>query len=160
MKPTDPRNPVGYRWIMQHVGHRGDDCLIWPYACCTPGYGVFMFETKRRLAHRFMCELTHGAPPSPKSHAAHSCGNRRCVNPRHINWKSQSDNQFDRRTHGTNLKTRTKLNRRQAMQIRELKGTETSIQTAARYGVTESNVRQIQQGKTWRADRKMRWFGD
>lgn len=145
----DPRIPVGYNWIMQQVGHHGDDCLIWPYSCCTPGYGMFMFETKRRLAHRFMCEKTHGAAPGDDYHAAHSCGNRRCVNPKHLSWKTRRDNQLDKRTHGTNNKTRTKINATQADQIRKLRGFETSIQTAARYGVTESNVRLIQDGKTW-----------
>lgn len=149
MKPTDPRNPIGYRWIMQQVGHQGDDCLIWPFSCCTPGYGNFMFESKRRLAHRFMCEQTHGPAPDSSYHAAHSCGNRRCVNPKHLSWKSQAENQLDRRRHGTNNKTRMKITALQADQIRKLKGIETSVETAARYGVTESNIRLIQDGKTW-----------
>lgn len=148
MKPTDPRIPAGYNWLVQQVGHQGDDCLLWPFSCCTPGYGMFMYEKVKRLAHRFMCELAHG--PAPENHhAAHSCGNRRCVNPNHLSWKTQRDNQLDRRTHGTNNKTRTKINAVQADQIRKLKGIETSVQTAARYGVTESNVRLIQDGKTW-----------
>lgn len=133
---------------MQQVGHQGDDCLLWPYSCCTPGYGMFMFEKVRRLAHRFMCELAHGEPPEGHQ-AAHSCGNRRCVNPHHLSWKTGAHNQLDRRKHGTNNKTRTKINATQADQIRKLRGLETSIQTAARYGVTESNVRLIQDGKTW-----------
>lgn len=149
MKPTDPRNPLGHRFLMAHVGYQGDDCLIYPYSCCTAGYGVFQFELKKQLAHRFMCEQKRGAPPAPEFHAAHSCGNRRCVNPNHLNWKTQTDNQLDRRKHGTNNKTRTKITALQADQIRGLKGIETSVQTAARYGVTESNVRQIQEGKIW-----------
>jgi hypothetical protein len=149
MKPTDRKNPIGYRWIMQQIDHQGDQCLIWPFSCCTPGYGMFMFETKRRLAHRFMCEQKYGPAPDDSYHAAHSCGNRRCVNPGHLSWKTQSDNQLDRRTHGTNNKTRRKITQMQADQIRALKGIETGIETAARYGITESNVRQIQDGKTW-----------
>lgn len=146
---TDPRIPTGYNWLVQQIGHVGDECLIWPFACCTPGYGTFQYQKKKHLSHRWMCEQTKGPAPDESSHAAHSCGNRRCVNHNHLNWKSQSDNQLDRREHGTNNKTRTKLTAVQADQIRKLKGFETSIQTAARYGVTESNVRLIQDGKTW-----------
>lgn len=145
---ADPRIPTGYNWLVQRVGHAGDDCVIWPFACCTPGYGTFQYQKKKHMAHRWICEQTHGPAPE-NQHAAHSCGNRRCVNPRHIGWKTQSDNQLDRRRHGTNNKTRMKITATQADQIRKLKGIETSIQTAARYGVTESNVRLIQDGKTW-----------
>jgi len=152
LKPTDRRNPLGYRFIMANLDHQGDDCLIYPYACCTPGYGVFQYKKIRRLAHRFMCEQRNGPPPAPNFHAAHSCGNRRCVNPGHVSWKTQSDNQLDRRIHGTHNKTRRKITRMQADQVLSLKGLETAIETAARYGITESNVRLIQEGKTWRRD--------
>lgn len=140
---------------MQQVGHRGDDCLLWPFSCCTPGYGAFMFEKKMHLAHRFMCEQTHGPAPGDGYHAAHSCGNRRCVNPGHISWKTRRENQLDRRTHGTNNKTRRKITQRQADQIKALKGLETGVETAARYGITESNVRLIQDGKTWTGTGKL-----
>lgn len=57
--------------------------------------------------------------------------------------------------HGTQNKTRRKITQMQADQIRSLKGMETAIDTAARYGVTESNVRQIQDGKIWVKTGKM-----
>lgn len=151
--------PVGYNFAMAHVGHEGDECVIWPYSCCTPGYGTFSYQHTRHLAHRFMCEQTHGAPPTARHQAAHSCGNRRCINPRHIRWKTPSDNQKERRVHGTHThKNSRRLTQRQADQIRALKGVETSVETAARYGVTESNVRLIQDGQTWKDDRKIHYF--
>ena len=153
--------PKGYRWIVEHVNHEGEDCLLWPFSCCTPGYGTFMFEEKTYLAHRWMCQQVYGDPPYKTYHAAHSCGNRRCVNPTHLSWKTQSDNQLDRREHGTHNKTRRKITEKQAQQIRSLKGIETGIETAAKYGVTESNVRQIQDGKTWANRGKMHiWTPD
>lgn len=154
MKPTDPRNPLGYRFLMAHVDHQGDDCLIYPYACCTPGYGISSYQKKRHLAHRFICEQKNGPPPEGHL-AAHSCGNRRCVNPKHLSWKTHAGNQLDRREHGTNSKRQAKLTLRQAMQIRALKGLESAPETAAKYSITESNVRLIQEGKTWRDDRKI-----
>lgn len=147
-----------HAYLVANAGHQSDDCLIWPFCVCTPGYGQFQHEKVRYLAHRFMCELANGPPPTEAHHAAHSCGNRRCVNPKHLSWKTPTDNQLDRRLHGTNNKTQRKITRAQAYQIRALKGFETSVETAARYGVTESNVRLIQDGKTWAPNPKVRDF--
>lgn len=154
MTMDDRRIPAGYNWLMQHVGHIGDECVIWPFACCTPGYGLFQYEKKRYLAHRFMCELKNGAPPEDHL-AAHSCGNRRCINPNHLSWKTHTDNQLDRRAQGTASNRWSKLTLTQARQIRALKGMETAPETAAKYSITESNVRMIQDGKTWMEDRKI-----
>ncbi len=145
----------GLKFVMDHVGYRGRECVIWPFTCCTPGYGIFMAHKKMHLAHRYMCHLIHGNPPTSEHHAAHACGNRRCVNPGHLSWKTQSENQLDRREHGTTKKTATKLTRQQANQIWQLRGQETSVVTAAKYGITESNVRQIQNGTIWNPNRKI-----
>jgi len=157
-------NGTGRRWLEAHVGYRGADCLIWPYSCCTPGYGQLAVtiggKMRHTMAHRFMCELVHG--PAPEGHeAAHSCGNRRCCNPAHLSWKTVSGNQYDRTRHGTHNTwgRRGKLKPIQIEQIRQLKGVEKSIETAAKYGITESNVRLIQAGKTWQP-RKLRDWTD
>ena len=148
--PSHSSYAKGYHWIVQKIGYEGDDCIIWPFSCCTPGYGHFQYQKKRTLAHRFMCEQKNG--PAPDGYlAAHSCGNRRCVNPNHLSWKDHSGNQLDRTTHGNRAMRRNKLTPNQIRQIRGLKGIETSVQTAAKYGVTESNIRLIQDGKTWQA---------
>lgn len=140
-----------HRWLLGHVNHRGEDCLTWPFSLATPGYGQLMVRRKLWMAHRLMCILAHGEPPTSKHHAAHSCGNRSCVNPNHIGWKTASSNQIDRRKHGTkSVGWKGKLTPKQVLEIRLLKGRETSVQTAKRYGVTESNVRLVQSGIAWK----------
>jgi hypothetical protein len=147
--------PVGYNWIMANVDHDGDECLLWPFKVSTPGYGQFNYQYVHYLAHRYMCRLVHGEPPMPSHHAAHSCGNRRCCNPRHLSWKSPRDNQLDRKKHGTTVKAQSKITLMQANQIKALKGIEGSVSIAARYGITESNVRLIHEGKIWKEVRKI-----
>lgn len=94
----------GIKWLRAHVDYAGDDCLVWPYfRDPREGYGTMGHEGKVWKAHRLMCVLAHGEPPTPKHQAAHSCGNGRggCVNPRHLRWTTPRGNAQDRSKHGT-----------------------------------------------------------
>ncbi len=90
----------GYLFLKKLVGHQGSDCVLWPYHTQRDGYGNFGYHNKVYRAHRFMCELTHGAAPL-KHEASHSCGVALCVNPKHLSWKTRSQNELDKRKHGT-----------------------------------------------------------
>jgi hypothetical protein len=148
-------------WILARVDYAGDDCQIWPFTLTSAGYGIFGYLSKIYKAHRYMCELVHGKQPTPTHQAAHECGDTRCVNPRHLSWKTASENQHDRKRHGTQIVRRRKLTAEQADEIRALYLKEDPRLTASRYGVTEANVRLIQYGKTWRVDRpKQRVLSD
>ena len=97
--PSPHRGKGGnYQWIKDHVGHADDKCLIWPFSYRWNGYGQVGLNGKVRYPHRIMCELAHGEPPSRKHVAAHSCHNGRggCVNPRHLSWKTASENILER----------------------------------------------------------------
>lgn len=140
-------------WVRAHLDFPHKDwCLIWPFARSDTGYAIF--GAPPRKVHRLMCEYRHGPAPTPEHHAAHSCdrGHDGCVNPWHLDWKTASDNQYDRHKDGVQ-RPRWKLTPEQAKEIRELKGLEHTKDTAARYGIRESNVRLIQSGKTWKKDR-------
>lgn len=141
-------------FLREHVAYTGDDCVLWPFYCNpVNGYGHFCAGGKSLGIHRVMCELAHGPRPTPKHHAAHSCHQRACINPRHLSWKTLSENMLDRRANGTENKAwwgqKGKLSPGQAAAILDLKGKETQAKTAARFDITESNVRKIQTGKTW-----------
>lgn len=144
------RNPGGrtgqgkaYLWLVSQRDHSTDECLPWPFSKHSDGYGNFGYMGKMKYAHRFMCEMVNGAPPTSEHQAAHACGNRICVNPRHLSWKTRSGNQLDRRKHGTHMGSKgpyTKLTPAQIADIRQSKGRETQLQTAARYGVTRGCI--------------------
>lgn len=140
-------------FIRAHADYQGDDCVMWPFARMPNGYGHFGFESTMYYSHRYMCQLTHGEPPTPKHHAAHSCHRRACINPRHLDWKTLSQNMLDKRDNGTvNVAwwgRKGKLTAVQAAEILSLKGRDTQRRIAARFGITESNVRNIHTGKTW-----------
>jgi hypothetical protein len=48
-------------------------------------------------AHRLMCFSLHGPPPPDKPHARHICSNKggRCINPYHVVWSNQQENNDD-----------------------------------------------------------------
>lgn len=134
-----------YQWVLAHQNYAGDDCLPWPFAKNWDGYGMFGYLGKQRKSARFMCELVNGPPPTPKHQAAHSCGNgnKGCMNPRHLSWKTASENQLDRRLHGTSKKSgnpRRRLTIPQIEEVRRLKGVVSQLDLARRFSVTRSVI--------------------
>lgn len=132
----------GYLWLRAHMNYAGDNCLIWPYSRLKiEGYGYLGHNGEIYRAHRLMCIMVHGEPPSPKHHAAHNCGNGHlgCVNPLHLEWKTVSENQKDRRRHGSYLGgigSRTRLSEFQISEIRRLsKAGMTQHALAAKFNV-------------------------
>lgn len=92
------------KWIEDHKDYPHDYCLIWPFAR-EGRVGRGMMGTgngKGTWAHRVMCETVHGPAPIDRPQAAHSCGNgdQGCVNPRHLYWATNSQNQLERYRHG------------------------------------------------------------
>lgn len=97
---THPSKGCGttVKWLFDNANYKGDDCLIWPFSRASDGRGNFGLDGKMHRAHRFMCILVNGPPPTDKHHAAHSCGRGAdaCVHPEHLSWKTQSENELDK----------------------------------------------------------------
>lgn len=132
-----------FQWLKDHVGYAGDDCLVWPFSRDgRVGRGRLGHEGKGWWAHRLMCVLAHGEPPTPKHQAAHECGKGHygCVNPRHLHWKTNAQNQIDRRRNGNMLRNphgnKGGLSPDQVATIVSLKGNKTQMQIAAQFGVS------------------------
>lgn len=141
-------------WLRAHVDHPGDECLRWPFSTHPTGYGSLGYMGEILYAHRFMCELVNGPAPSPVHEAAHLCGNGKegCVHPRHLLWKTATQNALDSRGHGTQARNRWgpkgKITRRQVAEIWALKGRETQAVIGAKYDISPSTVRDIYLGRT------------
>lgn len=143
----------GMTFLRSLVGTADTECIRWPmFIDERTGYG--RLGTARLtggrtigFAHRVMCELAHGKPPTPRYEAAHECDNRGCVNPKHLVWKTRSDNQLDRRRNGTSVTTRTgsrgKLRAHEKERIIALKGTKTIFELADEYGVHYQTISRL-----------------
>lgn len=129
-----------------------DECLLFPFSVGSHGYGQLNDGSRRpSLAHRYVCLKFHGLPVRSAMHAAHSCGNKICVNPRHIRWASRSENEGDKRRHGRdNAGQRhgmSKLTADEVVAIRNAPGFQKDI--AERFGISRQHVSDIKGGRRW-----------
>lgn len=95
---TDPLfwNRVRVDWISPIV--RGDHCWLWTGRTTEDGYGLVK---RRRLsrsplrANRYAWELAHRRQMRRDMVAMHICDNPTCVNPNHIEQRTQRSNMID-----------------------------------------------------------------
>jgi hypothetical protein len=135
-----------------------DRCVPWPFAKTGQGYGLMWRNGKKAMAHRYVCELQHGAPPSNKHDAAHTCGkgHEGCVNPHHLVWKTRAENMADKIAHGTHSRgeqhPQAKLTEKAVLHIRKAVAARTSTQAdlARRYGVHPQYIHCIVSRRSWR----------
>lgn len=143
------------KWLEEHVGFGGDECLRWPYGCGDDGYGRVAQDGSWPRASRIMCIMAHGEPPSPTHHACHSCGkgHEACVNPRHLYWGTPIENAADRVRHGTHLKgedcASAKLTVDQVREIRRLSLSLPQREVADRFGISKQRVSKIVRREQW-----------
>jgi len=150
---TSPGVPLQY--LQEHVDYDGDDCVPWPFAKFSDGYGAVTFRGQQTTANNVMCTLAHGEPPTPLYESAHSCGrgHEGCVSPRHLRWATRSENHADKVAHGTHSRgeraSGVVLSVEQVHAIRSLKGRVRQKILSAQYGVTIATVSAIQCRKIW-----------
>lgn len=161
---TTKGNGKTIQWLRDHVDYNADYCLVWPFNRNPNGYGQLGYLGKSGYAHRMMCEMAHGPAPNPDYEAAHSCGNGHmgCASPKHLSWKTKSENRMDCREHGTNGRhndgSKGRLTDEQVQGIRDLKGKKTQAEIAGIFGVSEPTVRDIFLGRSHKGPSKIKHY--
>ena len=156
MANTTPRARPGelLRWITALLAEPPTDACQtgWPYSRNTNGYPVVTWQGKRRLAHHVVLELT-GRPRPANRDARHLCGNGHlgCLNRRHLEWGTTTQNMADRVTHGTSNRGErcgsVKLTEADVRAIRA--STEPQSVIAGRYGVHQVTISLIKRRVNW-----------
>jgi hypothetical protein len=153
-----------YNWILAHRDYPHENwCLMWPFFRDKHGRGV-IHQDGEHYAHRLMCKLVKGEPPTPEHGTAHSCGagHLGCINPHHLSWKTQAENLGDCAAHGTQPKNRVgscgHFSRHEVEQIRRLLETHTHLAIAQMYRVTESTISDIARGRYYAREPKLNFW--
>ncbi len=136
-------------------------CILWPFGTARAGYGL-IYDARRQTmvyVHRVVCLHFHGHPADGRNEVAHACGNRPCVNPRHLRWASQVENAADKVLHGTNQRPdvrgernhNAKLTAESVVAIKQaLARGVPQTELARTYDVARQSISQVATGKTWR----------
>lgn len=77
----------------------------------------YVYGRKTDRVHRFAWIAANKRMPTKKMHIAHTCGNGLCFNPEHLVEKTATENQRDKREHGTNKGRQGKLTAEQKEQV-------------------------------------------
>lgn len=100
--PGSARDGAGMFWLRLFADYKGDKCLLFPFRTASKPRGSVSYNFRHMPAHRAMCLHVHKLPKDEsKTMALHKCGNGHlgCVNPNHLYWGDQSDNNADARRH-------------------------------------------------------------
>ena len=85
-----PHHVVARFWASVDFDN-SEECWPWGKNKNYDGYGIFYFDRKHWMAHRFSFEIVNGPVPLNLT-IDHECRNRLCVNPKHLRLATNKKN--------------------------------------------------------------------
>lgn len=156
VNPEPMSSPAGAptAFLRTTLSTRKHVCIEWPFSLRPDGYGCINYKGRTTAPHRLMCMWAHGPKPRVRMEVAHSCGNRRCVNPSHLRWATREENQAERAIHGTsNRGERQWMSKLTPDSVREARRLAaegfSSYQICSRFNVHSRTVRDAITRRTW-----------
>lgn len=145
------RHGEGMAFLEGILAAETDDCILWPFGS-SRGYGVTYIAPKNVFAHRYVCERKHGGAPFTEAQAAHICGQRKCVNWRHLRWATAKENTHDKYIHGTMpMGEHVGLSKLDAEKVAYIRASaEGTVALGRKFGVDRNTIHNVRKRKTWR----------
>ena len=141
--------------FLAKVSPREDGCWLWTGLVRPDGYGAARFEGREQGAHRVAWQMFRGAI-APGMSVCHKCDVRACVNPAHLFLGTPADNVKDMNRKGRDRRGEQHGSARLTLaQVRRIKAmlAEDKMyisEIAREFDVSETTVRAIKAGRTWR----------
>ncbi len=103
------------------------------------------------IVHRLVIETFHGKAPTPKHQAAHNDGNRTNNHYSNLRWATRSENEQDKKIHGTNnVGEKHGMSRLKESQVLEIISSDLMHRELAnKYGVARTTISSIKNGRSW-----------
>lgn len=143
---------VGAPWVRKFRYEVSPDtgCWLWLGTKTKNGYGEVRRDGKRYLAHRYSYQV-HVEPVPVGTHVHHLCGNKLCINPKHLSALSPLEHTTAHERRGENHPC-SKLTSEEAGEIRRLynEGRHTQRALASRFGISQSLVHLVVTNQIWR----------
>jgi len=142
-------------WLQSALAERDRaECWDWPYSVNDMGYGKLYHKGRLWYAHR-LARALDGRPVPDGLFARHRCDRPICCNPDHMDVGTQKDNLGDMVRRGRALtgerNPQAKLTEEQVVEIRHLCASGLlQREVAALFGITQTTVSGIVQGKKWK----------
>lgn len=138
------------RRLMSYVAVT-DSCWNWTGRVANSGYGQMSVggraNLKMKYAHRLSYEMNVGDIPEGMF-VCHTCDNKLCVNPSHLFIGTPKENTADGMKKGRIKRVKSsKLKEPQVLDI--YASQEPHVLIAKKYGVSETIVREIRNGRKW-----------
>ncbi|HET9839582.1 MAG TPA: HNH endonuclease [Candidatus Angelobacter sp.] len=141
--------------FLARVAPRPDGCWLWTGLVRPDGYGATRFAGREEAAHRVAWKLFRGKIGNGIS-VCHTCDVRACVNPAHLFLGTPAENARDMRQKGRDRRGEkhgsAKLTLAQVRQIKTMLEEDRMYvsEIAREFGVSETTIRAIKTGKTWK----------
>lgn len=148
-------------WLRQRVAvDPATECWVWQGTTNHRGYGLYHHATddgiRTGVASRLALELKLGRPIGPHMNACHHCDNPPCVNLEHLFEGTTSENALDSYQKQRRPRMRGERNGHAKLRYSDLPAIlaalaegETQGSIAKRYGVNQSQISRIKNGKAW-----------
>lgn len=116
-------------------------------------------KQRHHKLHRIVCEAWRGPQPTAGHEVCHGNGVKADNRAENLRWGTRKENAADSLRHGSLRRPDTageshgcaKLTARQVSEMRSLSGKVSQRELAARFGVSQTQVCHILQGRKWRA---------
>jgi hypothetical protein len=114
---------------------------------------LISYRNHKALAHRTAYTIQHGDIPEGML-VRHKCDNDKCINPEHLELGTHKENMEDRSKRGRTCKGAqhhsAKLTDTTALEIYNLRGSETMTEVAKRFGITKQIVCKLWKKQSWK----------